>query len=69
LTAPGGLIFIASCSHNMPADRFLAEVNRGIGIAGRSARLLSQTGAAMDHPIHPLLNETAYLKALLLALD
>lgn len=69
LVAPGGFLFIASCSHNMPADRFLSEVNRGIGLAGRSARILAQTGAAMDHPVHPLLAETAYLKALLLALD
>jgi len=68
-SAPGGLLFIASCSHNMPADRFLAEVNRGLGQAGRAARVLEQSGAAMDHPVHPLLPESAYLKGLLLALD
>lgn len=69
LVAPGGFLFIASCSYNMPADRFLAEVNKGLGQAGRAARVLAQTGAAMDHPVHPLLPETAYLKGLLLALD
>jgi 23S rRNA (cytosine1962-C5)-methyltransferase len=53
----------------MPADRFLSEVNKGIGQAGRAARVLAQSGADMDHPIHPLLPESAYLKGLLLALD
>jgi 23S rRNA (cytosine1962-C5)-methyltransferase len=69
LVAPGGFMFIASCSYNMAADRFLSEVNRGLGQAGRAARVLEQTGAAMDHPVHPLLPESAYLKGLLLALD
>ncbi len=69
LTAPGGFLFIASCSYNMQADRFLSEVNKGIGQAGRAARVLEQSGADADHPTHPLLPESAYLKGLLLALD
>jgi 23S rRNA (cytosine1962-C5)-methyltransferase len=31
--------------------------------------VLRATGAGMDHPVHPSLPETAYLKGLLLALD
>ena len=37
--------------------------------AGRGGRILRQSGAGPDHPVHPALPETAYLKALTLALD
>ncbi|HVZ00270.1 MAG TPA: class I SAM-dependent rRNA methyltransferase [Dongiaceae bacterium] len=66
---PGGLLFIASCSHNMPADEFAQQVARGIHEGGRSARQLYATGAAPDHPVHPFLPESAYLKALVLQVD
>jgi 23S rRNA (cytosine1962-C5)-methyltransferase len=66
---PGGLLFIASCSHNMPAADFAAQVARGIHEGGRSARQLYATGAGPDHPVHPFLPESAYLKALVLQVD
>ena len=69
LVAPGGYLMLASCSHNMPAERFALECAAGIGRAGRSARLIRQAGAGPDHPVHPMLLETAYLKALAYAVD
>ncbi|MBV9331785.1 MAG: class I SAM-dependent rRNA methyltransferase [Alphaproteobacteria bacterium] len=69
LVTPRGFLMLASCSHNMPADRFLAECGLGIARAGRRARLVRQAGAGPDHPIHPMLPETAYLKTLFFALD
>ena len=69
LTAPGGFLFLASCSHNIGADEFAEAVRRGLADAGRSYRLLRNAGAGPDHPVHPALPETAYLKALTLALD
>jgi 23S rRNA (cytosine1962-C5)-methyltransferase len=66
---PGGLLFIASCSHNMPADEFARQVARGIHEGGRSARQLYATGAAPDHPVHPFLPESTYLKGLVLQVD
>jgi 23S rRNA (cytosine1962-C5)-methyltransferase len=66
---PGGLLFIASCSHNMPAADFATQVSRGIHEAGRSAKQLYATGAAPDHPVHPFLPESAYLKALILQVE
>jgi 23S rRNA (cytosine1962-C5)-methyltransferase len=66
---PGGLLFIASCSHNVPADEFARQVARGIHEGGRSARQLYATGAAPDHPVHPFLPESAYLKGLVLQVD
>ncbi|HEV8680339.1 MAG TPA: class I SAM-dependent rRNA methyltransferase [Stellaceae bacterium] len=69
LTAPGGFLFLASCSYNVAAAEFAEAVRRGLADAGRSARILKSAGASPDHPIHPALPESAYLKAFTLALD
>ena len=69
ITAPNGFLLLASCSHNMPAERFASECAIGIARAGRNASLIRQAGAGPDHPIHPMLPETAYLKTLVYALD
>jgi 23S rRNA (cytosine1962-C5)-methyltransferase len=44
-------------------------VRRGLADAGRGGRILRAAGADADHPIHPALPETAYLKTLTLAVD
>ena len=69
LVRPGGFLFIASCSHNVTADAFGLEIAGGISRAGRTGRILRPAGAGADHPVHPLLPETAYLKTLTLQLD
>jgi 23S rRNA (cytosine1962-C5)-methyltransferase len=69
VTAPGGILFVASCSHNAPTDEFTAAVVRGVADAGRSGAIIHSAGAGADHPIHPMLPESAYLKAVVLALD
>jgi len=69
VTASGGLLFLACCSHNVTEVEFAEAVRRGLGDAGRGARILRIAGADADHPIHPALPETAYLKAMTLALD
>jgi len=69
VTAPGGVMMIASCSHNIPPDRFAQECAQGLLRAGRAAAMIRQSGAGPDHPVHPLLPESAYLKAIVYALD
>ena len=69
LVRPGGYLFIASCSHHAPLDRFATEVAAGLHRARRQARILGTYGAGPDHPVHPHLPESAYLKAQLLQLD
>jgi 23S rRNA (cytosine1962-C5)-methyltransferase len=69
LTAPGGFVFIASCSHNVGAADFAEAARRGLADAGRTGRILREAGAGPDHPVHLALPESAYLKSLTLALD
>jgi 23S rRNA (cytosine1962-C5)-methyltransferase len=69
VTAPSGILFVASCSHNAPVEEFTAAVARGVHEAGRTGRIVRSAGAAPDHPVHPMLPESAYLKAVVLALD
>jgi 23S rRNA (cytosine1962-C5)-methyltransferase len=69
VTAPEGFLFVASCSHNIGMDRLAFECATGIARSGRRLRLIRASGAGPDHPIHPMLPESAYLKALVYALD
>ena len=68
LVAPGGFLFIASCSHHVAPGEFAEAAIHGIGRARREGRILFQGGAGPDHPVHPLLPESAYLKAMLFQL-
>jgi 23S rRNA (cytosine1962-C5)-methyltransferase len=69
VTAANGYLLLASCSHNIPRERFEQECAIGIARAGRRAAIIRDAGAGPDHPIHPMLPETAYLKAFVYALD
>jgi len=69
LVQEGGFLALSCCSHNVSPDAFFEEVTAGIRAAGRGARLLQRSGAGPDHPVHPALPETAYLKFLAFALD
>jgi 23S rRNA (cytosine1962-C5)-methyltransferase len=69
LVAHEGILCVASCSHHMPMDIYAEQVRRGVHDAGRTGRILNVGGAGPDHPAHPHLPESAYLKFLLLQLD
>jgi 23S rRNA (cytosine1962-C5)-methyltransferase len=69
LVAEGGFLLAASCSHHVDPDSFAEQVKRGLQDARREGRILRTAGAAPDHPVHPALPESAYLKAQVLALD
>ncbi len=60
--APGGILFASSCSHHMPAETLLGLVQREAARLGRSLQLFHSGGAGFDHPVHPAMPETAYLK-------
>ncbi len=69
ITAPGGVLLLASCSHHMDPVSFAQQNARGLGDAERQGRLLRSAGAGPDHPVHAHLPESAYLKAMVFALD
>lgn len=69
LVAHEGMLCVASCSHHMPMDIYAEQVRCGVHDAGRTGRILHVGGAGPDHPAHPHLPESAYLKCLLLQLD
>ncbi|HET8726607.1 MAG TPA: class I SAM-dependent rRNA methyltransferase [Alphaproteobacteria bacterium] len=69
IVEPGGVLLAASCSHHVDPALFAEQVARGLTDAGRQGRILRASGAGPDHPVHPLLPESAYLKALVLQLD
>lgn len=64
LVAPGGYLALCSCSHAADLGRFRLASTRGIGRAGRTAQLIHTGFAGPDHPQHPALPESGYLKAL-----
>jgi len=64
LVAPGGYIGLCSCSHAADISKFRAASMRGIGRAGRMAQILHTGFAGPDHPTHPSLAESGYLKAI-----
>ncbi len=68
LVRPGGAMVLCSCSHAADLGKFHQACTRGIGRAGRTASLIHTGFAGPDHPQHPMLAETGYLKALVFAL-
>jgi 23S rRNA (cytosine1962-C5)-methyltransferase len=69
LVTEPGFLCMGCCSHHVGVEQFAAEAWAGIREAGRGGRLIHSAGAGPDHPIHPALPETAYLKFLAYALD
>ncbi|MEA3639152.1 MAG: class I SAM-dependent rRNA methyltransferase [Lamprobacter sp.] len=66
----GGLLLTSSCSFHMGREDFLQTVQQAARRAGRRLQLIFTGSQGPDHPIHPAIPETAYLKMLVLrALD
>ncbi|MCF7977732.1 MAG: class I SAM-dependent rRNA methyltransferase [Chromatiaceae bacterium] len=67
---PGGLLLTSSCSFHMGREAFVQTVQQAARRSGRRLQLLFSGSQGPDHPIHPAIPETAYLKTLVLrALD
>ncbi|MDA8586575.1 class I SAM-dependent rRNA methyltransferase [Rhodobacteraceae bacterium] len=64
LVTPGGTLTLCSCSHAAGIDAFRTASMRGIGRAGARAQILRIGYAGPDHPLHPALAESGYLKAI-----
>ena len=66
LIEPDGLLVTASCSFHMSAEHLLETVQRAARHHDRHLQLLESGQQGPDHPVHPAIPETAYLKAFFL---
>lgn len=64
LVTDDGYLGLCSCSHAADLAKFRAASIRGIGRAGRKSALIHTGFAGPDHPLHPQLAESGYLKSL-----
>jgi 23S rRNA (cytosine1962-C5)-methyltransferase len=57
-----GILVSCSCSYHLPADELVNAVQRAARHLNRFAQIIEVGGQAPDHPIHPAIPETKYLK-------
>jgi putative intracellular protease/amidase len=58
-----GLLVSCSCSHHVSVTELLGAIERAARHVDRFVQVLEIGGQAADHPIHPAIAETRYLKA------
>lgn len=63
LVHPGGLLVSASCSMHLSRADLVACVQQAAVRTGCQVRVVEQGAQGPDHPIHPAIPETEYLKA------
>jgi 23S rRNA (cytosine1962-C5)-methyltransferase len=61
-----GLLLSASCSYHLKSRELSDIVAKTARHLDRSAQIIEQGHQGPDHPVHPAIPETDYLKALLL---
>ncbi|WP_338071999.1 class I SAM-dependent rRNA methyltransferase [Billgrantia bachuensis] len=59
-----GLLLSASCSMHLAQERLVEVVRGAVRHQDRHGQVIYQGHQAADHPVHPAIPETAYLKAL-----
>jgi len=69
LVAQGGILTVCSCSHVVTPDLLMGAAMRMFHKTRRRARLIHSGRAGADHPVHPALAESGYLKVLVFAMD
>ncbi|MBG7602020.1 MAG: class I SAM-dependent rRNA methyltransferase [Gammaproteobacteria bacterium] len=63
---PGGILVTSSCSFHMAQSQLLNVVRQGSVRERSSLQLLQYGQQGADHPVHPAIPETSYLKTLFL---
>ena len=58
-----GILVSCTCSHHMPAEDLAAAIQGAARHASRFVQILELGGQSPDHPVHPAIPETRYLKA------
>lgn len=62
LLRPGGLLVAGSCSMHLPRAELVNALQGASRRAGCELRIVEQGGQGPDHPVHPAIPETEYLK-------
>ena len=63
---PGGWLVTCSCSYHVDEARLRETVREAARDAGRGIRVVESRSQARDHPVHPAMPETRYVKCLIL---
>jgi 23S rRNA (cytosine1962-C5)-methyltransferase len=58
-----GLLVSCSCSYHLSADDLVSAIQLAARHSGRFVQILESGGQSPDHPVHPAIPETRYLKA------
>lgn len=63
LLAPNGVLISASCSMHLKRDELMNVIRVAGNKVNRDLQVFYQGGQGPDHPVHPAIAETEYLKA------
>jgi 23S rRNA (cytosine1962-C5)-methyltransferase len=63
LLADEGVLVSCSCSYHLSADELLSAIQGAARHSERFVQVLEAGGQSPDHPVHPAIPETRYLKA------
>ena len=58
-----GLLVSCSCSYHLAAEELATAIQTAARHTGRFVQILESGGQSPDHPVHPAIPETRYLKA------
>jgi 23S rRNA (cytosine1962-C5)-methyltransferase len=61
--ADEGLLVSCSCSYHLAAEELVNAIQAAARHSGRFVQILEAGGQSPDHPLHPAIPETRYLKA------
>ncbi len=64
LVKPGGMIISSSCSYHMSLSQLQNSLLKASRSLKRSMQIIQYGGQGPDHPIHPAIEETNYLKTI-----
>lgn len=62
LLKPNGILLTTSCSMHLPANALLDVLRQAALQENRQAVVIEQLHQSQDHPVHPAIVETSYLK-------
>ena len=64
LLGKDGILTSASCSHHLQADKFHSAIHQSARHLDRQWQILERGHQGPDHPVHPAIPETEYIKCI-----